>query len=69
MTSPVLPDDLLDAREASRYCKLAMTTMSGYRWKGGGPVYFLVGRRVFYSQRDLDAWMTSIVSRVEPAAS
>lgn len=69
MRHTALPDDLMTAREAAEYVGLSMTTMSGQRWRNVGPVYFRRNQRVYYSKRDLDAYLDSIIDRVEPRVS
>ena len=64
-----MPDDLMTSAEAAIYLGVYLTTMSSWRWRGVGPAYFRRGQRVYYSQRDLDAYLDSITARVEPRVS
>ena len=47
----------LNTDEAARYCGLAKATLDQLRYKGGGPVYIKLGRRVIYDTTDLDRWL------------
>ena len=47
----------LDTQAAAVYVGLSVPTLHTYRWMGTGPVSRKIGRRVVYSQADLDAWV------------
>lgn len=51
--------NLLNQQEASILTKLSQRTLERLRLTGDGPRYAKLGRRVLYSQADLDAWVTS----------
>lgn len=56
---------LLAVHHAAAYVQLSIPTLNRYRSIGGGPIYQKVGgRRVFYAQQDLDAWLASRRRRV-----
>jgi hypothetical protein len=60
-------DDLLDERAASaRIRGIALGTLRAWRADGVGPAYHRRGRRIYYTARDIDAWLER--QRVEPAA-
>jgi hypothetical protein len=42
------------------------STLAQWRCAGIGPAYFKIGRRAFYADNDLKAWITA--QRREPAA-
>lgn len=50
--------ELHTVEEASRYIRLAVSTLNRYRVIGGGPPFLKLGGRVFYNKVDLDAWLT-----------
>lgn len=52
-------DPKISEAEAAAHCGLARPTMATLRSRGGGPPYFKLGRRVVYSRRDLDAWLSA----------
>ena len=43
--------------EAANYIGLSVSTLNKLRCFGGGPAYLKLGRCVFYSITDLDAWV------------
>ena len=49
----------LTVAEAARYCGVSESYMNKLRCIGGGAVHILLGRRVVYDTRDLDAWLAS----------
>lgn len=51
----------LDVKEAAALLGLSTDTLEGYRCRGVGPRYFMPKgtRRVWYSERDLLAWLAS----------
>jgi hypothetical protein len=58
-TSPTngAPSPWLTTEEAATHLRLGKRTLEGYRSKGGGPTYYRqLGKLVFYSREDLDAW-------------
>ena len=44
----VNPDPLLTEKEAATYLGYSGRTLAGWRYKGGGPVFVSVSRRVRY---------------------
>lgn len=46
----------LTCEEAGAFLRLSPRTLENLRTKGGGPRFRKLGRRVLYSQADLDAW-------------
>ena len=55
--------DLLTTTQAARYVGLSPRTLERYRVTGEGPRYLKVGRRVLYTQADLDEWLARKVRR------
>lgn len=51
------PRVLLTTIEAAQYLRLSPRTLERYRVTGEGPVYMKLGRRVFYEEQALDAWL------------
>lgn len=43
--------------DAARYLDIKPHTLAVWRWKGTGPAFIRVGRRIRYRQADLDAWL------------
>lgn len=56
-TSADRPSPLLDSEDAAKYLQLSSTTLRKMRCRGGGPDYYKVGGRVFYTYRTLDNWL------------
>jgi hypothetical protein len=54
MSEPTNP--FLDTRQAAAYLRLRPATLERWRCVGDGPVFHKFGRRVLYSQDDLDAF-------------
>jgi hypothetical protein len=62
MTTPTHPDNpdpiqLLNQTQAAEVLAVNPRTLEGWRFKGGGPRFVRVGRRVRYRMRDLRAWI------------
>ena len=51
--------ELLDAKGAAAYLRLASQTLAKMRLSGMGPPYYKVGRRVLYDRTDLYRWLDS----------
>jgi hypothetical protein len=63
-----LPSDdieLLSDVAAAKIVHQKRSTLATWRATGKGPVFIKLGRRVFYSRADLDAWIAT--QRREPA--
>jgi hypothetical protein len=56
----------LSTPDAAAYVGLATETLIKYRYRGVGPAFIRLGRRVLYRPRDLDAWLEENV--VDPGA-
>jgi predicted DNA-binding transcriptional regulator AlpA len=50
---------LLTQREAALALRLSERTLERLRLTGTGPAFAKVGRRVFYPQAQLDAWVAA----------
>ena len=67
--------ELLSEQAVSKSLGLTRQALQNMRWRGGGPRYVKLGRRVLYDPADLEAWIqqnkrsdtsaSSSVSRVE----
>lgn len=54
------PDPLLCEKEAAAYLGYAPKTLSGWRYKGGGPAFVRVSASsVRYRVSDLEAWIAA----------
>lgn len=51
-------DDLIPAAEV-RIRGMSTQHLAALRHKGGGPVYVKLGRKVYYRQSDIDAWIAA----------
>lgn len=58
-TSALSAGKMLTPIEAAEFVGLTNDSLANLRWKGGGPIYFKVGRYVRYDPADLTAWMRS----------
>ena len=61
MGGVIMQDEYLDTFGAASVAKLSASTLNKLRMKGSGPEYLKLGRRVVYSRRSLDEWMSSRV--------
>jgi predicted DNA-binding transcriptional regulator AlpA len=57
----IMQDEYFNTGEAAAVVKLSASTLNKLRMKGSGPGYLKLGRRVVYSRRSLDEWMSSRV--------
>jgi excisionase family DNA binding protein len=53
------PRDLMYRREAADYIHMPPATLAQWAYRGIGPGYMKVGRRVLYRKSELDAWLES----------
>lgn len=51
------PIQLLNQVQAAEVLAVSPRTLEGWRFKGGGPPFVRVGRRIQYRMRDLQAWI------------
>jgi hypothetical protein len=51
------PIQLVNQVQAAEILAVNPRTLEGWRFKGGGPRFVRVGRRVRYRMRDLRAWI------------
>lgn len=59
--------DLCDEREVANTLRQTVDTLRRNRWRGIGPAYIKVSRRIFYRPADVEAWLEA--HRVEPEAA
>ena len=50
-------NEILCPKRAARFIGLAVGTLAKMRLRGDGPTFIKTGRRVFYTRRDLLAWL------------
>jgi predicted DNA-binding transcriptional regulator AlpA len=49
--------ELLNELTVSKTLGLTRKALQNMRWRGGGPRYVKLGRRVLYDRADLEAWI------------
>lgn len=47
----------LDSEETAKFLKTTRGTLANWRWKGEGPPYFKLKRKVLYSRETLESWL------------
>lgn len=57
-------ESLKDARELAHHLGVSVETVRWWRKQGTGPRAIKVGRRVFYSDRDVRQWLNKRRERV-----
>jgi hypothetical protein len=60
-------EPLLTTDEAAAYLHLAPQTLCDWRYRGTGPAYIRVHRRIRYRRADLEAWVQAQEVRPEEA--
>lgn len=50
---------LLDTEELAEYLRTPKASIEYWRVAGTGPVFMRIGRKVFYSEADVLAWLES----------
>lgn len=65
----VAASDLISQHDVPEYVNEAfgVQTMTNWRYRGVGPKYVKIGRKVFYRRTDLDDWLNA--QSVDPQAS
>ena len=61
LMAAVPPSPLMSSDIAASYLQCHPRTLAEWRIAGNGPKYVRVGRRAFYRQPDLDAWLEARV--------
>lgn len=56
MSAPLTIDDMI-----ARFPGTNRQTWAQHRYRGTGPAFFKVGRRVYYRPEDVDAWIAGNV--------
>lgn len=54
-----MSDQLLTAHEAAKLLTVKPKTLDRWRWLGGGPKFYKVGRLVRYKRSDLEAFLAA----------
>lgn len=54
-----MAEELLTPKELSEELKLALSTIYGWRTRGGGPPAVRVGGRLRYQRGDVDRWLAA----------
>jgi len=49
-------DKYLSEKATAKRLGVKVGTLANWRWRGYGPAFFKVGRRVEYLQHDVDDW-------------
>ena len=49
--------DLFTTTEAAEFYRLKKHTMENMRWQGTGPIFLILGGRVFFHRTDLELWL------------
>lgn len=63
------PDLLFTSRDVAEYRHTTETALAQERWRGDGPRYLKLGRRVFYRAADLQAWLAEHTITPTPAVA
>ena len=58
-------EGVLDETEAADEIGVTPGTLANWRWRGHGPPYLKIGRKVTYLRNDVDRWKLS--QRHDPA--
>lgn len=65
MSPPLTVDDMM-----TRYPGTNRQSWANYRYRGNGPKFFRVGRKIFYRLEDIEAWESeTAVSRSDERAA
>lgn len=56
----IRPEHLLTPAEAAGKLCVRANTLCAWRAKGTGPAYYQIEGRVYYTQHDLDAYLSSV---------
>lgn len=51
---------LLSEHQLARELGMSRRALSQRRWRGGGPPFVKIGRRVFYEPEEVKAWLASV---------
>ncbi len=49
----------LTTAQAAAVLRMEPSTLDHWRSEGAGPVFYKIGRRIYYKRADLDAWIES----------
>ena len=49
----IMQPDLITPEEIAMRWGVTLHTLGQWRWKGGGPLFVKIGRKVFYRQQDI----------------
>jgi len=59
-------DRILTAEELAEYLAVPLRTVYAWRYRGGGPVGFRVGRHLRYRWVDVERWINGRLQTSEP---
>jgi hypothetical protein len=62
----LVPDDLIDQKEAARLLGIRPRTLQEWRYEGRGPGWFKVGQSVRYSRKGLEVWLAARAREAVP---
>lgn len=63
----MISDTYFTPREAAEYLRSSVSTLAKGRMTNRGPVFVRIGRAIRYRRSDIDAWMSSSVTRTVAA--
>lgn len=63
------PDALFPTQAVAEFRHTTENALAQERWRGDGPRYLKLGRRVLYRAADLAAWLDAHTVTPEPAAA
>lgn len=60
------PDALFTPKHVAEHRHTTENALAQERWRGDGPRYLKLGRRVFYRAADLQAWLAANTVETKP---
>lgn len=55
--SSTFQEALLSPKIAAQFLTMTENRLAKYRHTGGGPTFIRLGRRIFYRESDIEAWI------------
>jgi excisionase family DNA binding protein len=56
-------DSLMSPKDLSDYLNAPLSTIYGWRYRGGGPVAIKIGRHLRFRPQDVEDWLTKHTAR------
>ena len=50
-------DSNLDSKEAAEFLRTTREVLANWRWKGEGPPFIKLKRKILYSRETLESWL------------